>query len=93
MIKDKKIGMIVAASHALSYKKTHPSADAEEIFKHVIDMIKKETETKIFGIAGANFVVKYLEKHPNATEKEVMQHLVNNTDSILSSIENQELQY
>ena len=90
MIKDKKIGVIVAANLALSYKKQKPTADTEEIFSYAMRNLKIKKEIKIPSMAGVNFVLKYLESNPKATEREIMQKLTNETSSILNSIETQE---
>lgn len=90
MIKDKRIGVIAAANLALSYKKQKPNADNEEVFKHVIKMLKLKKEIKIHSMAGVSFVLKYLESKPRATEREIMQKLANETPNILNSIDTQE---
>lgn len=91
-IKDKKLSMIVGANLALSYKKQHPLAETEEIFRYTIKNTNMSKETKVFGIASVNLVLKYLEKNPKATEKEVMGKVASETNNILEEIENQEIQ-
>jgi hypothetical protein len=90
MTQEKKMVMVEAAGCALSYKTKKPSADTEEVIRHVIKTISAKREMKIFGVAAASFVLKYLERNPRATEREVMQKFANETNSILMTIENQE---
>ncbi len=88
MVNEKKMIMVEAASHAMSYKTKKPHADAEEVIRHVLGNIKGR-EFKIFGVAAADYVLKYLSMNPGSPEKKVMQSLVNEMDKILYSIENQ----
>jgi hypothetical protein len=91
MIKDKKIAMIAGASSAISYKRIRPTAETEEVIRHVIKDIDTRGENKIFGIAGASFVLKQIEKNHLISEREVIQNLTNETQNIIRSIEESDI--
>ncbi|MEK6871607.1 MAG: hypothetical protein AABX16_01765 [Nanoarchaeota archaeon] len=86
-IKDVKLAMMVSASKAFDYLKRNPRAEVEEVIDFVMREIYAEDEAKVAGVAAANFVVNYVRKHFLAPQKEVLQKLVNNSDAILSEIE------
>ncbi len=89
MIDNEQIAMIVGASAALAYRRKNPSADSEEIIKHIVSAIELDRDTKVFGVAAANFVAKYTTLKPQATEREVMQSLTNEIPILLNFIKNE----
>jgi hypothetical protein len=91
MIKDIRIAMIAAASNALNHHKKNPNAQIEDAMRHVLASIDAKDNAKLGAIAAANYILKFKQKNPNSTEKEAMQALTNETERIISSIQNQEM--
>jgi len=86
-IKDVRLAMMVGASSALTYIKKKPSADSEEVMRHVIENVRAKGDAKLAGIAAASHAIKFKERKPSATEKEVMQDIANRSSEILTSIQ------
>ena len=87
MIKDIKVGVMVAAGQALDYKKKKANSDIEEIMKYVIQNVEANDEARRGVVAGASRAVKYREENPGMTDREIMQKVMNDIPQIISSIE------
>ena len=87
MIKDIKVGVMVAAGQALDYKKKKPNSDIEEIMKEIIANVEANEESKRGVVAGVSKAVKYKEADSRLTDKEIMQKIMNEINEIVASLE------
>lgn len=87
MIKDVKVGVMVAAGQALDYKKKKPNSDIEEIMKEVIANTEANEEAKRGIVVGVSRAVKYKEADSRLTDKEIMQKIMNEINDIANSLE------
>jgi hypothetical protein len=87
IIKDVKVGVMVAAGQALDYKKKKPNANIEEVMRYVIANIEANEEANRGVIAGVSRAIKYKEENPRFTDKEVMQRVMNDINEIVGSFE------
>lgn len=86
VIKEPEVAMINASVEALNYISKKPSADIEEIMKHVIEVVDARGEVKLAAIAAANKAIKLRITEPGLKDKEIIQEIVNNIFHILADI-------
>jgi hypothetical protein len=87
VIKDIKVGVMVAAGQALDYKKKKPSADIEEIMGYVLANVEANSEATRGVVAGATKAVAYREQNPKMTDKEIMQRVMDDINDMVASLE------
>jgi len=86
MIKEPEVAMINASSEALSYLSRRPSADIEEVMKHIMKVVDAKGDVKLAAIAAADRAIKIRIKEPGMRDKEIIQEITNNVFHIMADI-------
>lgn len=86
-----KFAMIAAVSKALGYKEQLSSFDPDwpELYQKMLPEIEqtKDKGMRMAMIAAISKAIKYLQTHAEAKETEVIQYILDETDSILNTVE------
>lgn len=90
MIKDMKVGIIVAAWQALEYKKKKPGSDIDEIMQYVTMNVEANDEAKKGVIVGVSRAMKYWDKNPKLQDKEIIQRVMDDINEIVKNIREEE---
>ena len=88
-----KFVMIAAVSKALGYKEELSSFDPEwpELYQKMLPEIEQTKDKKIrmAMIAAISKAIGFLQVNPEAKETDVIQHIMDETDSILNTLNKQ----
>lgn len=86
---DMEVKMISAVAHALSYKKSHPKAEEEEIMKQVSKFVKSEKNNlnKLGMIAASSKSIKILQESSYLTDREIIKKVMSQLDDIIEKVD------
>lgn len=81
-----EIAIVNASVETLNFMAEHPSAESEEILKHVINNIRAKGEIKLAAIAAADKSIKMRVSEPGLTDRQIIQKITDNVFHIMADV-------